>query len=745
MGTKYFPDRIVELTTTTGLGDITLNGTSPTGYDGFAKWFMVGDKFDYLILAVDGDGAPTGQWEVGEGTITDDDPNYVFSRDVWDSSENFDPVDFGAGTKRVACVAMGGTIDTLSVGLAGGGSSSATAALSNDEYESFYTMTFEGAKTLELPSYEVVDFSYGFWTVVYNRAAAGNITLDTLDPPVGAPTVLYGATTIAPGAGALLWHVAGQWYAVPMGGGGGGGSAATTTFTPAGGLAATNVQAALEELDTEKMGKAGGTFTGDIVVPDEAYDATAWDGSLEAPTKNAIRDKIEAIVPASIHRNDGANVAIYTRAAAGAANVTGNAEYYTVPYDTNIQARSFATLNTSTGVVTINEAGTYIVEGSVRLEGGASQDWAEGCLLRNGSTRVYGVRGLEYTDEGVVVPHVVTVFDFQPGNTIAFQARVGGSTTIVDVNIGTEECYLKVAKLSIGGGGGAAFRGALVKKAADLTAQNVTAGAVITFDTETYDIGGWHDNVTNNARLTVPAGVTKVRVSAQVRTEAGTAADWRQIFISKNGTAAYAGVPIQFFEPGSAQLMTGIQSGVLEVVPGDYFQLHVQTESDTSVDIDEAQTWFAIEAVEVVNSAIGRGALVKKAADQNAANYTTLAAIAWDGEEYDDLAIHDNVTNNSRLTVPAGVSRVRLWASVTLANVATGSDTSLQIRKNGAAFIGRGATTQEITGTGAAMTTETCIVAVTPGDYFEAWLSVAVDTSVDVVAAGSGFAMEVVA
>jgi len=40
---------------------------------------------------------------------------------------------------------------------------------------------------------------------------------------------------------------------------------------------------------------AGATFTGDISVPDEAYDATAWNGSLEAPTKNAIRDKIESL------------------------------------------------------------------------------------------------------------------------------------------------------------------------------------------------------------------------------------------------------------------------------------------------------------------------------------------------------------------------------------------------------------------------------------------------------------------
>lgn len=37
------------------------------------------------------------------------------------------------------------------------------------------------------------------------------------------------------------------------------------------------------------------TSTLDIIVPDEVYDATAWNGSLEVPTKNAVRDKVEAM------------------------------------------------------------------------------------------------------------------------------------------------------------------------------------------------------------------------------------------------------------------------------------------------------------------------------------------------------------------------------------------------------------------------------------------------------------------
>ena len=48
--------------------------------------------------------------------------------------------------------------------------------------------------------------------------------------------------------------------------------------------------------DARYVNVTGDTMTGDLVVPEEAYDATAWNGSLEVPTKNAIRDKIESIV-----------------------------------------------------------------------------------------------------------------------------------------------------------------------------------------------------------------------------------------------------------------------------------------------------------------------------------------------------------------------------------------------------------------------------------------------------------------
>lgn len=47
-------------------------------------------------------------------------------------------------------------------------------------------------------------------------------------------------------------------------------------------------------LNATYMPLTGGTFTGDIIIPDEVY-SSSWNGNLEAPTKNAVYDKLELI------------------------------------------------------------------------------------------------------------------------------------------------------------------------------------------------------------------------------------------------------------------------------------------------------------------------------------------------------------------------------------------------------------------------------------------------------------------
>ncbi len=94
---KIFKDRVLETTTTTGTGDVTLLG-SVTGYTtlGLAS----GESFEYSMMAVDGVGAPTGEWETGVGTYVS---AGVFSRAVAQSSNANALVNFSAGTKDVFC------------------------------------------------------------------------------------------------------------------------------------------------------------------------------------------------------------------------------------------------------------------------------------------------------------------------------------------------------------------------------------------------------------------------------------------------------------------------------------------------------------------------------------------------------------------------------------------------------------------------------------------------------------------
>jgi hypothetical protein len=78
--------------------------------------------------------------------------------------------------------------------------------------------------------------------------------------PAGPP----GGISEAPTDGQIYGRQNAAWNVVVSGGGGG--AASGITVTPAGNIASTNVQAALQELDTEKVAKAGDTMTGNLLI-----------------------------------------------------------------------------------------------------------------------------------------------------------------------------------------------------------------------------------------------------------------------------------------------------------------------------------------------------------------------------------------------------------------------------------------------------------------------------------------------
>jgi hypothetical protein len=87
-------DRVLETTTTTGTGTITLAG-AVTGYQSFGTAVGNGNT-TYYTIAIEGG----TDWEVGIGTYTSS--GTTLSRDVvLDSSNSGALVSFGSGTKQV--------------------------------------------------------------------------------------------------------------------------------------------------------------------------------------------------------------------------------------------------------------------------------------------------------------------------------------------------------------------------------------------------------------------------------------------------------------------------------------------------------------------------------------------------------------------------------------------------------------------------------------------------------------------
>lgn len=141
-----------------------------------------------------------------------------------------------------------------------------------------------------------------------------------------------------------------------------------------------------------------------------------------------------------------------------------------------------------------------------------------------------------------------------------------------------------------------------VKKASDLTGQNLTAGASVTFDTEVFDVGGWHDTGSNTERLTVPSGlgISCVIVTGNISIANDTPDRWHSFYITHyNSSSVAQGVYIGDLgtEHGAGSWGSCVHTGPVSVSAGDYFVLSAQTESDTSVDIEADHAYLSIVAI----------------------------------------------------------------------------------------------------------------------------------------------------
>lgn len=128
----------------------------------------------------------------------------------------------------------------------------------------------------------------------------------------------------------------------------------------------------------------GGTLTGPLQVPDDAYDATGWNGNNEVPTKNAVRDKIEAVIAGGGYTDEqvrdvigaalvaGTNVTITVNDAGDTITIASTGGGYT---DEQVRDVIGAALVAGSGIsITVNDAGDTI---TIAASGASGNSWSK--------------------------------------------------------------------------------------------------------------------------------------------------------------------------------------------------------------------------------------------------------------------------------------------------------------------------------------------------------------------------------
>jgi len=185
-----------------------------------------------------------------------------------------------------------------------------------------------------------------------------------------------------------------------------------------------------------------------------------------------------------------------------------------------------------------------------------------------------------------------TVTDAAPDTlsrtTILSSSNAGAA---VDFSAGTKDVFLTAPAASMG------FSGALLNLGGNETTTHDTEEA-LNWTSEVYDVGGWHESITNPSRLTVPAGVDRVRITVHVEF-AFNAVGSRRVLLLKGGVLLEqaGGIWEQLAAAAATTInMTGI-SAPLPVVAGNYFEIGVMQTSTTTLDVLAAGTWVSIEKV----------------------------------------------------------------------------------------------------------------------------------------------------
>lgn len=180
---------------------------------------------------------------------------------------------------------------------------------------------------------------------------------------------------------------------------------------------------------------------------------------------------------------------------------------------------------------------------------------------------------------GYLASQVVMVFASAAARTSGIASPQEGMISYLkDTN--STEYYSGSAWVAIGGSSGTTFSGCKLTRS---SAQSIPDGTLtaILFDTETFDVGGYHSTSTNTSRVTIPSGKAGYYLLTAATYWDASSSGYRRIRYGVNGSSTTA---LDTYCPGFSTANSGMATTIVNLAVGDYVEMYVSQTSGGSLN-----------------------------------------------------------------------------------------------------------------------------------------------------------------
>lgn len=140
-----------------------------------------------------------------------------------------------------------------------------------------------------------------------------------------------------------------------------------------------------------------------------------------------------------------------------------------------------------------------------------------------------------------------------------------------------------------------AFHRCSIDKSTDQSI-DTTTWTSLTFDQEKYDIGGMHDNASNNQRITIIEN-GEYEINYHIKHDAADKSSYESR-VYKNGSAAIEGTcGLNVGSKDASHNIISHVSDLITLVIGDYIELQFYHDNDAAQDIISSDTFFSAKRV----------------------------------------------------------------------------------------------------------------------------------------------------